>query len=133
MNIVDQLQAKLRYNNLINSENLLLQIPGYFNVSRLPELVMNHVSFNIVGAIGSPPLIMTVFLWLDEVLRKPFGAHIHYAMLSISLIIGIIFIARLPLSNVVKTLIIIPYFVGGFVGMIFYSLLFVCTVFGNCL
>jgi hypothetical protein len=88
---------------------------------------------NIGAAVLLPTVLLSLFLTFDEKAKLHLSDNIQYIALALSLLAGVVFLWRLPISTRMKLLFSVIYFIGGGFGLLYYSLMFVCTVFGNCL
>jgi hypothetical protein len=86
----------------------------------------------IAATIIAPFIFMSVGLWLTHHFNL-LGVTWYYAELALSMIVGLFCLWRLPASTkqrVLLTVVFVPVSVGA---LFYYSLWFVCIVFGDCL
>jgi hypothetical protein len=86
----------------------------------------------LVAAALAPILAMSVWLWISRHLRSIETRWDDFG-LALSMIAGLWCLWRLPISIAKRAWITVVYVPFGVALLIFYSLGFVCAVFGDCL
>jgi hypothetical protein len=93
---------------------------------------MKFVSW-LAAAIFAPFVVISAELWLTRHFNFGAPAAWDYAGLALSMITGLGCLWRLPVSKQKRVLLTIVFVPVGIFVLVFYSLFFVCVVFGDCL
>jgi hypothetical protein len=91
------------------------------------------LGWHIAGAAIAPFIVMSLYLFLRGWSPDKSTAYSDYVGLAFSILIGAIFIARLPI-HVSKRVLLLLIYIPVLILMLFcFTLIFVCSIFGACL
>jgi len=88
----------------------------------------------VLGSIGAPLLLVAAYLFASRELWPALDRAVaDWAAIAGSLLVGCVFLIRLPGTLSSRVALALSYFVLGTVFLFFFMLGFVCVVFNDCL
>ena len=85
----------------------------------------------LLGAVGGPPALMSVFLALAYAVPLLFPDHSAWVALSLGVTVGVACIARLPVTAALRVYFALLYIPAAASGLFVYSVYFAGFVFGD--
>ncbi len=91
-----------------------------------------QVLLSVALALVAPIAIMSAYLWLS---RDPdwWTSFSDQAAFVVAVAVGLVGILRLPLQKLARVVLAVLYVPAAGAGLIFFTLSFVCGMFGDCL